>query len=80
VTTAHPARDEAGEDEEEPAACLPRLAREAGMTQQAVTGLVPEHPAGSEKPGEPVVDGEEALVGGELLVEEVSIDGMCGVY
>jgi mycofactocin precursor len=50
------------------------------MTQQAVTGLVPEHPAGSEKPGEPVVDGEEALVGGELLVEEVSIDGMCGVY
>jgi mycofactocin precursor len=24
--------------------------------------------------------GEEALVAEELLVEEVSIDGMCGVY
>ncbi len=24
--------------------------------------------------------GEEALVADELLVEEVSIDGMCGVY
>jgi mycofactocin precursor len=23
---------------------------------------------------------DEALVAGELLVEEVSIDGMCGVY
>ncbi|HJY70867.1 MAG TPA: mycofactocin precursor MftA [Streptosporangiaceae bacterium] len=51
------------------------------MTQQAVTGLVPEHPAvAGEKPGEPGVGGDEALVGGELLVEEVSIDGMCGVY
>jgi len=28
---------------------------------------------------EDLVDGEE-LVEGELLVEEVSIDGMCGVY
>jgi mycofactocin precursor len=51
------------------------------MTQQAVTGLVPEHPAAaSEKPGEPDLGGDEALAGGELLVEEVSIDGMCGVY
>jgi mycofactocin precursor len=50
------------------------------MTQQAVTGLVPERPVASEKPTEPGVGGDEALVGGELLVEEVSIDGMCGVY
>jgi mycofactocin precursor len=56
-------------------------ARETGMTQQAVTALAPEHPAAvSEKPGELGVGGDEALVGGELLVEEVSIDGMCGVY
>jgi mycofactocin precursor len=81
VTTVHPALDEAGEDEEEPAACPPRLAREAGMTQQAVTPLEPERPAvASEKPAEPGVGADEALVGGELLVEEVSIDGMCGVY
>jgi mycofactocin precursor len=55
--------------------------REAGTTQQAVIGLVPECPASaSEKPAEPGVGRAEALVGGELLVEEVSIDGMCGVY
>jgi mycofactocin precursor len=57
------------------------LAREAGMTQQAVTGLVPECPvAASEKPAEPGDGGDEALVADDLLVEEVSIDGMCGVY
>jgi mycofactocin precursor len=51
------------------------------MTQQAVTALAPEHPAAvSEKPGELGVGGDEVLVDGELLVEEVSIDGMCGVY
>jgi mycofactocin precursor len=50
------------------------------MTQQAVTGLEPERPAASEEPAEPGVGGDEAFVGGELLVEEVSIDGMCGVY
>jgi mycofactocin precursor len=54
--------------------------RETDMTQQAVTGLVPERPAASDKPAEPGASGDEALVTGELLVEEVSIDGMCGVY
>lgn len=55
-------------------------AREATMTQQAVTALVPEHPAPGEKPAEPGGSGDEALVASELLVEEISIDGMCGVY
>ncbi len=32
----------------------------------------------TEAANEPAED--EALVAGELLVEEVSIDGMCGVY
>jgi mycofactocin precursor len=50
------------------------------MIQQAVTVLVPEHPEAGEKPAEPGADGDEALVTGELLVEEVSIDGMFGVY
>ena len=51
------------------------------MTQQAVTALVPGDPvAASDKPAEPGASGDEALVIGELLVEEVSIDGMCGVY
>jgi mycofactocin precursor len=45
-----------------------------------VTGLVPERPAAaSEKPAEPGA-GDEALVTDDLLVEEISIDGMCGVY
>ena len=55
-------------------------AREAIVTEQAVTVLVPEHPAAGEKPAEPGASGDEALVTDELLVEEVSIDGMCGVY
>jgi mycofactocin precursor len=52
------------------------------MTQQAVTVLVPERPAAaaSDKPAKQAADGDEALFTGELLVEEVSIDGMCGVY
>jgi mycofactocin precursor len=53
------------------------------MTQQAAKVLVPEHPAAaSEEPAEAGAGGDEdeALVTGELLVEEVSIDGMCGVY
>ena len=55
--------------------------KEAGMTQQAVTVLVPERPAAaSDKPAKQAAGGDEALVTGELLVEEVSIDGMCGVY
>src|SRR6266566_3842123 len=33
-----------------------------------------------EEPAEPGAGGDEALVTGELLVEEISIDGMCGVY
>jgi mycofactocin precursor len=33
------------------------------------------------EPPEPVAENEdETLVEGELLVEDVSIDGMCGVY
>jgi mycofactocin precursor len=34
--------------------------------------------AGAEEAGHSV--GDEALIADELLVEEVSIDGMCGVY
>jgi mycofactocin precursor len=56
------------------------LVREAGMTEQAVLELVPERPAAGVKLAEPGADGDEALVAEELLVEEVSIDGMCGVY
>jgi mycofactocin precursor len=35
--------------------------------------------ADANKPGDQVLGGE-GLAGDELLVEEVSIDGMCGVY
>jgi mycofactocin precursor len=49
------------------------------MTQQAVIEATPAEPDLAE---EETVDGaaEEALVADELLVEDVSIDGMCGVY
>jgi mycofactocin precursor len=49
------------------------------MTQQAVIEATPAEPELAE---EQAVDhaAEEALVADELLVEEVSIDGMCGVY
>jgi mycofactocin precursor len=49
------------------------------MTQQAVIEATSAEPELAE---EETVDraGEEALVADELLVEEVSIDGMCGVY
>jgi mycofactocin precursor len=51
------------------------------MTKQAVTVLVPERSAAaSDKTAEQAAGGDKALVAGELLVEEVSIDGMCGVY
>jgi mycofactocin precursor len=49
------------------------------MTQQAV---IETRTAKPELAEEETVDraAEEALVADELLVEEVSIDGMCGVY
>jgi mycofactocin precursor len=49
------------------------------MTQQAVIEATPAKPevAEEEAVNRPA---EEALVADELLVEEVSIDGMCGVY
>lgn len=59
------------------------------MTQQTLTEAAPapETPApdaqAAETRAEPRPsehDAGEALVAGELLVEEVSIDGMCGVY
>ncbi len=50
---------------------------EAVMTEQAVM----EVPAAVTEPdGQDPGPGDEALVADELLVEEVSIDGMCGVY
>jgi mycofactocin precursor len=55
------------------------------MTQQAVIEATPAEPtltagepAGPDRASDPASG--EALVAEELLVEEVSIDGMCGVY
>jgi mycofactocin precursor len=43
--------------------------------------VIAEEPGGAtaDAPGDPVA-GVEALVEDDLLVEDVSIDGMCGVY
>ena len=55
--------------------------REAGMTQAAIEAA-PAQPTPAGQPVDRDRDGasDEALVADELLVEEVSIDGMCGVY
>jgi mycofactocin precursor len=37
-------------------------------------------PAPSDQAEQPGAGGDEALVADELVVEEISIDGMCGVY
>jgi mycofactocin precursor len=55
------------------------------MTQQAVIETAPAQatPAADQPAGQHCVSdraSDEALVADELLVEEVSIDGMCGVY
>jgi mycofactocin precursor len=50
---------------------------QGGGMPQTVIETVPAEPELTEE--EPAVT-DEALVAEELLVEEVSIDGMCGVY
>jgi len=57
------------------------------MPQQAVIEAKPAQPEltgpeAADRAADNAADNaaEEALVAGELLVEEVSIDGMCGVY
>jgi mycofactocin precursor len=57
------------------------LAGEAGMRQQPVTEAAPAQSAvtaGEVAGGDGASD--EAVIADDLLVEEVSIDGMCGVY
>ncbi len=41
-----------------------------------------EHPAGeaTEMPAEIADDGTDEIIADDQLVEEISIDGMCGVY
>ena len=56
------------------------------MTEAAPDVTVAEPVPAEPVPAEPVLDGEtvlaeeQRLVTADLLVEEVSIDGMCGVY
>jgi mycofactocin precursor len=52
------------------------------MSEQTASATTPaERTAASITPGEPASPAvDESLVAEELLVEEVSIDGMCGVY
>jgi mycofactocin precursor len=54
------------------------------MTLQATTEAAPapEHEAVAQvtRRGDEKSVADEALIAEELLVEEVSIDGMCGVY
>jgi mycofactocin precursor len=54
-----------------------RETTEAVMTEQAV---IEATDTATEQDDRDLVVGDEALIAEELLVEEVSIDGMCGVY
>jgi mycofactocin precursor len=62
--------------------CTERVTRrkttEAVMTEQAV--MEPATAVAEPEDQNLVAADDEALVAEELLVEEVSIDGMCGVY
>ena len=63
---------------------MANLGRMAEITAFAEDpALIPEHRDGASAagdPAEPAPVHAEPLVATELLVEEVSIDGMCGVY
>jgi len=48
------------------------------MSNPTMTEAAPDVTVAEPVPAEPVL--EEELVTADLLVEEVSIDGMCGVY
>jgi mycofactocin precursor len=51
------------------------------MTEQAVVETArADEQDGRDRSGDDTLVSDEALVADELLVEEVSIDGMCGVY
>ena len=53
------------------------------MSEQAVMEPAPAQtpqPRDEQSARPAARDGDEALIADELLVEEVSIDGMCGVY
>jgi mycofactocin precursor len=51
------------------------------MSEQTASATRPAEPrAVAHSTGEPASPADESLVAEELLVEEVSIDGMCGVY
>ena len=51
------------------------------MTEQAVAEAARADEQDSrDRAGDGTLVSDEALVADELLVEEVSIDGMCGVY
>ena len=46
----------------------------------AETASTPADTPTTATPADPTIDAEPALVADDLLVEDVSIDGMCGVY
>jgi mycofactocin precursor len=51
-----------------------------GKTQATMSAAPDATPAATAEAEEPLVEDDRELVEDELLVEDVSIDGMCGVY
>jgi mycofactocin precursor len=57
------------------------MIRRTGMSEQTASTATPAGHAAAPATAEPASPAaDESLVAEELLVEEVSIDGMCGVY
>jgi mycofactocin precursor len=55
-------------------------ARESVMSERAATAEVTDITEVADRPAAEPQPAEPALAAEDLLVEEVSIDGMCGVY
>ena len=56
------------------------MSEQTASATTTVPAAQAEHSGASRSAAEPASPADESLVAEELLVEEVSIDGMCGVY
>jgi mycofactocin precursor len=56
------------------------MSEQTASATTTVPAAQAEHSATNRSAAEPAGPADESLVAEELLVEEVSIDGMCGVY
>lgn len=61
-------------------AVTPVTSADAGIVEDAARVVDPSPPPAMDRPAEGGARGEKPQIVDEALIEEVSIDGMCGVY